>query len=540
MERLFGVLGECWGRAMVDKSDQGKCSVKSCENEVFIDSKCALHCDKRNHSEGLLKTFYKQLTDYISHYLSLNSEKYKNEFLELIQSLGFKSKKLKINIESGELVLNNISFPVTSFKNDKTNYLLLLQVFHSIKFEACTFWCESIELREIPELEEIPVLFQRCKFRARWSLLNYTINKKSHVIYQHCVFFDEVIIAGSDTKMINLSNPQFDFGCKFLSKLIIISTELTASLFSSEQVDDDHYLLIKEFTLNNVSIEDKFIVNNLIADKVKFTDVEFKEKFELKNAEIKEASINNCNFAKVSDFHGSKFEIFEIEKCIFSKFVGFEKCEFSKDSTPTSKNIINFKYVTFLDFASFRDSTYGTGINLGHANFKSPPNFYGATIDSTHTDRETYRIIKQSFDSVGNKLEANKYYSLELKAYKKEIFDPKNTNALLQEKIVFYVNDFGSRFGQSYLRPIAIISILMAIFMFLVLGKKRNWLYKIAPAHNEAIACFVGFFNDFSKSLIPFSKLQIEGMEFLSLLFGIAFSVLIWLTITAIKMHTKR
>src|SRR5699024_9033275 len=116
----------------------------------------------------------------------------------------------------------------------------------------------------------------------------------------------------------------------------------------------------------------------------------------------------------------------------------------------------------------------------------------------------------------------------ELKAYKEELQSKKHIAKmnliaanLSQQRLVFFINYYGSNFGQSFFRPIGIISGLMLVFMLLVLGYEANLLYRIAPSYNESIACFVGFFNNFSKALIPFKPLQREGMEFLSLFFGV-------------------
>lgn len=531
-----------------------KCIENGCNNEAFKDSdRCGLHCDKSNYSSDfhslLLNEFYKLLCSYIVDEL-FNAEyqtkgKFDEQHLKEFFERGEFDDEIILNSLNEEIIFfNKIAFPSRKGR-DFFDYLKILKLFKGIHFNLCSFKCRNLELNDTTT-----VFFQDCVFNDSWSLYNYRqLPNAENVLYQDCIFNGEVgvFIEDLDDGLYSLNSNQFNYDCKFNNHLNLANLAIKADLFSTQQVSQNHLLEIEELTLSNARVGGKFAINNLSSTALSFSDVEFDGKFELKNSALKNIEITNCNFSKVSDFYNSKFECLNIEKSIFDEFIGFERCIFGTAGTPHLKQAAVFKFVTFFDFASFRNSKFYSGLKLAQANFKSSPNFYNASIESKFTDRETYRVIKHSFDSVGNKLEANKYYSLELKAYKEELQSKKHivkmnlTGAnLCQQRVVFFINYYGSNFGQSFLRPIAIISGLMLVFMFLVYGHEANWLYKIAPSYNESISCFVGFFNNFSKALIPFRPLQREGMEFLSLLFGVCFSVLIWLTITAVKMHTRR
>ena len=91
------------------------------------------------------------------------------------------------------------------------------------------------------------------------------------------------------------------------------------------------------------------------------------------------------------------------------------------------------------------------------------------------------------------------------------------------------------------MRPIRIFIALSLLFYFLEIGYEREWLYIFNEPVNHGIELIATFFNGLAKSLLPFdSKLLKTGMEFISLLFYIAFSVLTWQIIVAVKRHTKR
>ncbi|WP_404419571.1 hypothetical protein [Marinospirillum sp.] len=83
-----------------------------------------------------------------------------------------------------------------------------------------------------------------------------------------------------------------------------------------------------------------------------------------------------------------------------------------------------FEYVTFHTHATFRGAKFLGGLDLDRANFSDEANFLGVDVDGgdvSKTTRETYRLIKHSFDSIGNHLEANKFFAKEMDKYHKEL-----------------------------------------------------------------------------------------------------------------------
>ena len=103
---------------------------------------------------------------------------------------------------------------------------------------------------------------------------------------------------------------------------------------------------------------------------------------------------------------------------------------------------------------------------------------------------------------------------------------------LLNEKI--------SNFGQSYIRPISWIVIAGFVYMALIKGYESNLLYRIVPSANSGVESVAHVANSFAKAVLPFQRLLKEGMEFVSLMFYVVFSSLVWQTIVAVKRQTKR
>jgi len=194
-----------------------------------------------------------------------------------------------------------------------------------------------------------------------------------------------------------------------------------------------------------------------------------------------------------------------------------------------------FIYATFESIVNFRNTDFLCGLDLQDTNLKEA-NFLNIKTNEKYTNRETYRKIKHSFDSIGNYIDGNKIYPCEMRKYQEEL----NTKPLNQEKIIFFINKYISDFGQSYIRPILWMILFTSIFLLLNYSYEDRWLYKICPDINILIAFVVDGFNSWAKAIIPFSRFLKPNMEFLSLIFFIIYSALIWQIVIAVKRHTRR
>ena len=258
------------------------------------------------------------------------------------------------------------------------------------------------------------------------------------------------------------------------------------------------------------------------------------------NNEVDEFHVCDCNFYETSDLFKTRFEIFNLEKCFFSKFVGFENCVFGKNDSKEAKYIALFKYVTFQSFVNLRNATFLSGLDFDLVNLSSSAslNALNADIPIANTERETFRIIKDSFQKIGNNIEANKYFVKEMKKYKEELSNTKKWYS--QDRVIFFWNEKISNFGQSYLRPIAIFFIFALLYKWVIAGYNNETLYKIYPPLNGAISNTADFLNSMIRNIPHFSKVLKSGMESVSLVFYLIFVVLIWQTVVAVKRHVRR
>ncbi|WP_257120174.1 hypothetical protein [Arcobacter vandammei] len=536
------------------------CSHQNCNLKPYKTlEKCVLHCSKNDYqndrSSGLLSEFYKELKEYTLNEIFKDSDfldkeidkqlsrddikKYLDkDYFPKIEDLDYDdtNRKIYFKLKLSQIYFSNIHFPKRDSR-DRFDYQKILNLFGQIHFDYCEFYLSSLDLKGTE------LFFQDCTFHRRWSLKDYNVLENiDDVIYQTCIFKDEISNYSPDEnkKYYKIKSNQFDYTCKFEKSLNLRNVKFDGLLFSTAQGNYlEEKLKIEEVRLENCVFNSKVILNRFKIDKFTIKNTIFKNKFEFKENYIKMLEIDNSNFKKLTDFYSSKFEEFRVFKSIFDDFVGFEKCEFGSKNIIDEKHIANFTYATFLNFVNFRNTIFYSGLNLENTNLKETPNFLKSSIELKHTNRETIRIVKHSFEKIGNTIEGNKYFSNEMTKYKEELQN-KSWKNHFQEKIVFYTNYFISDFGQNYIKPIFLIVVLSILHYFILLGYENNLLYKIYEPANQTLSAISNFLNSIAKNILPFKSLLKDGMEFLSLLFGIAYSVLIWLTIVAVKMHTRR
>lgn len=477
------------------------CNYHECNLSSYKDhDKCVLHCSKQKLDFFRIRSdFYNALKEYVA----------KN----IIDSNGF-------------CHFFGIAFPKPDIQSS-INYARILNSLKQTHFDNCHFFTSYIESSD-PEF-----FFQDCIFHERWSVFNAKIlNNVNAVMYQNCVYHKDVGSYSEDDGKYVIDSQLFN-DCEFKKGVEFGSVEFRAPIFNNT---DDADSSINSFRLIECTLKDKFILNRCDIQSFMLKDSILEEKFEFKQNNVLEFDIFNTNFFKVVDTFETQFVKFNIKKSIFEDFVGFEKCSFGKSDEPDNRYIATFTYATFLSFVNFRNTNFYSGLDIENINLKEAPNFLNSNINEKYSNRETFRIIKSSFDKIHNYIEANRYFSYEMKKYKEEL---KGTNKT-QKKLILFLNEKISNYGQSYIRPIAYMIAISIIYYLLILGYENNILYEIYPSINSALEKLYSFLNNVSKNILPFSKVLKPGMEFVSLVFYIIFVSLIWQTLVAVKRHTRR
>jgi len=196
--------------------------------------------------------------------------------------------------------------------------------------------------------------------------------------------------------------------------------------------------------------------------------------------------------------------------------------------------------------------------------------------------RDVYRQLKLALDNQKDHINANEFYSLEMKTYEKVL----QQEADFQEKLIFSIHKSVSDFGQSWTKPLTLIIMLtigmmglkaypiffvplfLIYFIFFLLVSILNpaiefglqeviFLFASAGFFSYVLGDFdlsrnlsselliksiINFLNDFAKTLNPMKlfKENGKGLEFPYTLYSIAVAFLTYQMIVAIRRRVKR
>lgn len=172
------------------------------------------------------------------------------------------------------------------------------------------------------------------------------------------------------------------------------------------------------FDLSGIKFEPNILFENCIFNNI----------LELTGTEFNYLEFNNITKAKDIYFSGMKVNgRFELNNCTFDNNVYFGFLKFNDNAVFTKtvfKENINFEYTTFEKLAIFKNSNFEKELNLEDAIFKDKTKFL--KLEANVANRETARIIKDSFEQQNNLIEANKFYALEMKQREKELSPKKD------------------------------------------------------------------------------------------------------------------
>lgn len=557
--------------------------------------------DERTRISAPYTEFESSLVTQIKNQIPTNviGEPYK----ELIQNLNL-NLYFHPDRNTQELLRNiKVKYSGMTFsdKNIKFSKLIkvLLRCLDRVEFLNCIFKSEFID-------RDINTYFEKCIFEINhWVEARSEIENDQIYHYIQCTFLKDVLIIPSElSKKIYFNVFK---SCFFYKDIYIRDLTFEKSLFyftdplyvldpTHKKIDCNLYLesIKKEYRFNYIKIincvfESDFKLNGLSENvyeefrkksdnidseilKVGFLNIintKFKGKFEVKFRHLDQIKFLNSNVDLIFDLFESEFLKANFDKCIFSDFAGFEDVRFGSEREKSNEEFLTiFKYVTFMDFSSFRSARFNSGLDFSKTNLKDTPNFLDVHISPENTDRETFRIVKKSFDDAGNKIEANRFFVKEMNAYQRELIKTrdkevrhiknlKNSGKKNEVKLyknskgykssqrarwVFNINSFTSEFGGNYVRPISILFFLAIIYTSITLW--HEWYFK----SHEYFMSWKWFdviskpFNEFAINILPF-RIFIKdrsGIEFISLIFYILFAILIWQIVVSVKRHTQR
>ena len=631
-----------------------------CKNPVFENTgACALHCldEKIENTDSYLSDFSNLFMSYLFEKIkNINSIESINDYQKNIKTTALSSLRLeglysdifndnndiKSVINDSDLLIENIFFPknINSYiiKEFKKVFFKNCIFRENITFDksyifysSCTFY-ENIEIKADTEY-----LYTKDKKDISYSPIISSPNEDEYK-YKECVFKNDVNITGQ--KKINYIYYRLFRNCDFKKNINIDNIKVRSDfiaisdVFEYIKIIDGKYdykdLICKykniysfnDLSIKNCNFDSSFKINGIDIDYIEknqknmddynkslsneikgifsinsliIEDTKFDEKFELKNCTVNNVNFEDSNVKGIFDVYKSSFIKARFYKSIFEEFAAFEYVIFG-DSLIENKT--DFIYVTFKDFSNFRDTNFKSGLNFSRANLKQEPNFLNVEVNTEYTDRETLRIIKNSFEKVNNKIEANKFFISEMKYYKRNIkndivdkipffYHAKTILLVIILAIILFIfikmwmaslaiflllfivtliacvfldgfssyfvlcaNYYISRFGESYIQPFIIFLFSIGVYTYIlkiheyIFGEESIARYAVSLRSFVTQNWFISlseFLNACAANVPLFSKAleKKSGIEFISLLFFIWFGILTWQIIIAVKRNTQ-
>lgn len=328
---------------------------------------------------------------------------------------------------------------------------------------------------------------------------------------------------------------------------------------------------ISTLNFDTVRLNGELLIDEKSINKLDIGESNFTRKFRLRKTNINNLVLYNTLFEDIFDLYESEIKEAIFERVKFKNMAVFTKTIFHSD--------IDFKYVKFFDETIFREMKLAKELNLRETSFVINPSF----LDIQSTDekkydikvanRETARVIKESFENKNNIIDANSFYALEMIEREKELSWDKN----FLEKLVFSFHGWSSNHSQDWLLSlfwIFNISFIASMFGFrlnenstvleildrtlfsslsiiaigiIVFNLKKyisNWSLGIVTLimysiHSSVMGSYS--LDDMSNKINPFSIVpKGQDLTFGMLIFKIIIAYLIYQLIISIRQNTRR
>jgi hypothetical protein len=290
----------------------------------------------------------------------------------------------------------------------------------------------------------------------------------------------------------------------------------------------------------------------------------------------KNINFSNCEFFSSVNFENIKFDNqFFLENCVVHNNMNFINVIFTNITSFMNSEFyaeLNFMHSRFDNLALFNDLKNGK-LLLGNTFFRGESNFLSMNV-RVH-DRETARIIKNSFEQQNNIIEANRFYALEMEKREEELDKEIKKSKNITEWLIFKIHDISSKHSQDwvlslywiivitflyshlkvfwcqenteyYIIPFVLnILILTFVLLEIAISKNLNIIYK---AFSGLIIYFIYAFitkdvtlECFSNNINPFSIMTGHDiLNFSTLIYKIIIAYLLYQFIVSIRQNTRR
>uniref|UniRef100_UPI0024697C73 hypothetical protein n=1 Tax=Chromohalobacter sp. 48-RD10 TaxID=2994063 RepID=UPI0024697C73 len=380
--------------------------------------------------------------------------------------------------------------------------------------------------------------FEACVFDTDWVVTDLpALAVGEGVMHQGCTFHEHVVIRGELSHFHYISGdalPAFA-DCHFLQELEVSDTRLQAPLFLTPPQQAP-----KALRLADITLESPLVLQGAVLTCVEGRNVTCLAPLSLADSRIGEFCLEECSFKDDVDLGGAWLGSLAIRRTGFHGRLSLQRCVVGQEENRSSESrAAVFRDVTMNGFVSFQGTALKTGLELDSTHRQLRPNFVECDftkLAERHTSRETFRLIKDALDAEGNVVAANRFYAKEMRAYRRQLKGSHD----YAERILLFWNAVLNDFGDSYCRPLGWIACLAVLFSLVRRLATIAWNDYLPAGAMTALAGGLQILNHVAVSVTPLRSWMVPGLEFFSLLFGVMFSILLWLTIVAIRRHIRR
>lgn len=434
-------------------------------------------------------------------------------------------------LEYQEIALEGLTFPPQRLDGDP-NYYKLFEPLACLVFKDCNFYCDSITFY-YPQND---ISFEGCSFHKHfYTDFNFSLVLEG-AFFKNCNFQQGITLKG-----IPFEGGAIFESCK-ISLLKIENTKLSVAVFGkagyySPSTADEVYIY-------NSTLEEDFILNLARLSKVQVSESRFEGKVNLTACCIEDLQVTDTVFEKTFDLSASVIQRVNYTGVEFESFALYERATFgNKNPLLNHDQFADFERVSFHKAANFRDVVFYIPVDLRNTVFLQTPTFLGSVFKSEakrQTDRETFRIIKQSFVAVNNQIEADRIYALEMEAYRSEL---KRNKGSLKERFLLGFNACISNHGQNYTRATFwLLGCISLIALVLANDQPENQWIPTYISMPDWWLSMTQMLNGFALGFLPFSTLY-EGREHLALFIMLAtfgLSGITWQLLVALRRHSRK
>lgn len=456
---------------------------------------------------------------YLEDELGIDSELYQNVF------------EVRNVLEMQEVLLENITFPPQKIDSDP-DYNKLFEPLARLIFKDCHFYCNNL----IFTYPQNSLAFQDCIFYE-----HLTPDFNCGFVVEDALFKSCAFEEGISLEYIPFEGHAVFAGCQ-IAILKISNYVISSAIFRNLKCCTPNE--VAEIYICNSTLENDFILNLTKISKVQVFDSVFSGKVNFTDCAIEDLQITDAVFEKSCDLSASVITRINFTGVEFKDFALFERAVFGADNPllNVDQHAV-FERVTFHKAANFRDVTFYLPFDLRNTTFLQTPTFLGSIFKDQaklQTDRETFRIIKQSFVAVNNQIEADRIYALEMEAYRHELKLSKGSS---WEWLLLSFNSWISNHGQSYKRAGFWFFICIGLIAFVLANDQpeNQWI----PTYFPMPDCWLNiseFFNSLALGFLPFAKLYEarEHLAFFIMLATFALSGITWQLLVALRRHSRK